>query len=68
MCGWYRSLRRKQMVAEYFDSVDETDWEPRYNIAPTENVGIIRQDGTQPLRKFSLVRWGLIPYWAKDPR
>jgi putative SOS response-associated peptidase YedK len=67
MCGRYRLSRRKQLIAEYFDTVDEIDSEPRYNIAPTQNVGIIRQDRQQPVRKFSLVRWGLIPYWAKDP-
>ena len=67
MCGRYRLSRRKELIAEYFDMVDEIDWEPRYNIAPTQNVGIIRQDRTQPVRKFALVRWGLIPYWAKDP-
>ena len=50
-----------------FEMVDEIDWEPRYNIAPTQNVGIIRQNRTQPVRKFALVRRGLIPYWAKDP-
>ena len=67
MCGRYRLSRRKQLIADYFDTVDEIDWEPRYNIAPTQNVGIIRQDREAPVRKFSLVRWGLIPYWAKDP-
>ncbi len=67
MCGRYRLSRRKQLIAEYFDTVDEIDWEPRYNIAPTQNVGIVRQDREHPIRKFSLVRWGLIPYWAKDP-
>ena len=40
MCGRYRLSRRKQLIAEYFDTVDEIDWEPRYNIAPTQNVGI----------------------------
>jgi putative SOS response-associated peptidase YedK len=41
--------------------------EPRYNIAPSDRVGIIRQDREKPQRHFSLARWGLIPYWAKDP-
>ena len=67
MCGRYRLSRRKELIAGYFDMVDEIDWEPHYNIAPTKNVGIIRQGRTQPVRKFALVRWGLIPYWAKDP-
>ena len=45
----------------------EDDWNPRYNIAPTQNVPIIRQNPKEPVRKMSLVRWGLIPSWAKDP-
>src|ERR1039457_870489 len=67
MCGRYRLSRRKQLIQEYFDTADEVDWEPRYNIAPSQSVGIIRQDRAKPERRFSLARWGLIPYWAKDP-
>ena len=66
MCGRYRLSRRKQMIQEYFDTADEVDWEPRYNVAPSQPVGIVRQDRTKPERHFSLARWGLIPYWAKD--
>ena len=67
MCGRYRLSRRKQLIQEYFATTEEVDWEPRYNIAPSQNVGIIRQDRAKPERHFSLARWGLIPYWAKDP-
>ena len=67
MCARYRLSRRKQLIQEYFDTADEVDWEPRYNIAPSQNVGIIRQDRAKPERHLSLARWGLIPYWAKDP-
>ena len=66
MCGRYRLSRRKQFIQEHFDTSDEVDWEPRYNIAPSQSVGIIRQDRAKPERRFSLARWGLIPYWAKD--
>ena len=58
--------RRKQLVEEYFDSAGEDDWVPRYNIAPTQPVPIIRQNPKEPRRELSLVRWGLIPWWAKD--
>ena len=59
--------RRKQPVAEYFDTVPEdAEWDPRYNIAPTQPVTIIRQHPKEPRRDLSLVRWGLIPSWAKD--
>ena len=44
VCGRYRLSRRKQLVAEYFDAIPgEDDWNPRYNIAPTQPVPIIRQ-------------------------
>ena len=66
MCGRYRLSRRKQLIAEYFDTDNEVDWEPRYNIAPSQPVGIIRQDPSTPERHFSLARWGLIPSWATD--
>jgi putative SOS response-associated peptidase YedK len=67
MCGRYRLSRRKQMIEEYFGTVSgEDDWTPRYNIAPTQPVPIVRQNPKEPRRELSLVRWGLIPSWAKD--
>jgi putative SOS response-associated peptidase YedK len=67
MCGRYRLSRRKQFVEEYFDTVaDAPDWVPRYNIAPTQPVPVIRQHPKEPRRELSLMRWGLIPSWAKD--
>ena len=44
----------------------EEDWSPRYNIAPTQPVPVIRQNPKEPIRELSLMRWGLIPSWAKD--
>ena len=68
MCGRYRLSRRKQLVEEHFDTIsDEPDWTPRYNIAPTQPVPAIRQNPKEPRREMSLMRWGLIPSWAKDP-
>jgi len=66
MCGRYRLSRRKQLIAEYFETDNEVDWEPRYNIAPSQPVGIIRQHPSRAERHFSLARWGLIPSWATD--
>jgi len=66
MCGRYRLARKKEILAETFDSEDGVDWSPRYNVAPGQNVAVIRQDATRPVRSFSLMRWGLIPFWAKD--
>jgi len=67
MCGRYRLSRRKQILAEHFDANPfDDDWEPRYNIAPTQPVPVIRQHAKEPERLLSLMRWGLIPSWAKD--
>src|ERR1017187_9351859 len=52
---------------EYFDCVsDEPDCAPRFNIAPTQPILVIRQHPKEPVRKLSLMRWGLIPSWAGD--
>ena len=67
MCGRYRLSRRKQLVEEYFESAPwDNDWSPRYNIAPTQPVPVIRQSPTEPVRELSLMKWGLIPHWSKD--
>jgi len=66
MCGRYRLTAKERYLAEHFGVDDEIEWEPRYNIAPTQPVVVIRQDRDQPRRTFSLMRWGLIPYWSKD--
>jgi putative SOS response-associated peptidase YedK len=66
MCGRYRLSRRKQIIGEHFDAVSgEEDWTARYNIAPTQPIPVIRQNPKEPVRELSLVRWGLIPSWAK---
>ncbi len=67
MCGRYRLSRRAEILASYFYAEYEgLDWEARYNIAPTQSVPVIRQDPREPVRRASLMRWGLVPYWAKD--
>lgn len=67
MCGRYRLSRRKQLVEEYFDTASgDEDWSPRYNIAPTQPVPVIRQNPRETIRELSLVRWGLGPSWATD--
>ncbi len=39
---------------------------PRYNVAPTQDVGVVRQ-GDDKSNHFDQLRWGLIPSWSKDP-
>ena len=65
MCGRFR-LTRASKLAERFGIEAEDDWVPRYNIAPTQNVEVIRHHQEEPKRFGSQMRWGLIPFWAKD--
>ena len=67
MCGRYRLTAKERYLRDHFGLDEDPPWPPRWNIAPTQQVAIIRQHPTQPRRIFSHVRWGLIPYWAKDP-
>jgi putative SOS response-associated peptidase YedK len=68
MCGRYRLSRRKQLIEEQFDTADwQEDWNPRFNIAPTQQVPVIRQHPKEPIRQLALMKWGLIPAWSKDP-
>jgi putative SOS response-associated peptidase YedK len=42
-------------------------FQPRYNIAPTQDILVIRAEAKSGEREAALLRWGLIPVWAKDP-
>ncbi len=67
MCGRYKLSRRKQIIEEHFDTAEwQDDWSPRYNIAPTQPVPVIRQHPKEPVREISMMKWGLIPSWSKD--
>jgi putative SOS response-associated peptidase YedK len=68
MCGRYRLSRRKEIIEEYFGSAPwDDDWNPRYNIAPTQPVPVVRQHPKEPVRQLSMMTWGLIPHWAHSP-
>jgi putative SOS response-associated peptidase YedK len=66
MCGRYRLGRGREAFKKYFGAEPDADWSPRYNIAPTLPIPVIRQHQKEPRRDLSLMRWGLIPSWAKD--
>ena len=68
MCGRYRLSRRKQIIEEYFGSAPwDDDWNPRFNVAPTQPVPVIRQNSKEPVRQLSSFKWGLIPAWSRNP-
>jgi putative SOS response-associated peptidase YedK len=66
MCGRYALTLPPDAVRQYFGYTDQPNFPPRYNIAPTQPVPVVhRQDG---VRRFTLMRWGFIPGWVKDPK
>ena len=66
MCGRYRLTAKERYLRDHFGLDDDPAWSPRWNIAPTQQVATLRQHRSEPKRIFGLMRWGLVPYWAKD--
>lgn len=66
MCNRYRLTHSERYLAERLQASGEFDDAPRYNIAPTQPVLTVRREHGQKVRRFSTMRWGLIPHWAKD--
>ena len=67
MCGRYTLKTPNPRLQELFGLQDLPHLVPRFNIAPTQSVFAIRASaGVPDLREAVLLRWGLIPFWAKD--
>lgn len=66
MCGRYSLKADQRRVAEHFALATVPPLTPRYNIAPTQSAPIVRVDDSGQ-RRLDLLRWGLVPSWAKDP-
>lgn len=67
MCSRYSLTSPPEAVRAYFRYDNEAVFPPRYNIAPSQPVAIVRNT-ERGGRELALVRWGLIPSWVKDPR
>jgi putative SOS response-associated peptidase YedK len=65
MCGRYTITSVPEAYRALFGYGERPNFPPRYNIAPTQPIPIVRLE--QGERHFALVRWGLIPSWVKDP-
>src|SRR5487761_2132097 len=66
MCGRYTLTSAPEALRALFGYEEQPNFPPRYNIAPTQPIAIVRLvDGK---RQFALVRWGLLPSWVKDPK
>ena len=66
MCGRFAFYSPSEAAAALFGVSSSLEVEPRYNIAPTQYVAAIRND-QEGERELVMLRWGLVPFWAKDP-
>lgn len=64
MCGRFGFITPIEILRNIFKLNRIEEVEPNYNIAPTQNVPVIRE--TADARELVPMRWGLIPFWAKD--
>ena len=65
MCGRFALVAPPAGLVARFSLDACVNFEPRYNIAPTAQVPVIRQS-PEGKRVADLLRWGLIPHWARD--
>src|SRR5262249_2074210 len=65
MCGRFTLTATGDALAELFQLLKPPDWSPRYNIAPTQPIPVIRRQ-VGGGRYCSLLRWGLVPSWARE--
>jgi putative SOS response-associated peptidase YedK len=66
MCGRFAFYSPSEAAVELFGASSSVEIQPRYNIAPTQFIAAIRNDENRE-RELVMLRWGLVPFWAKDP-
>ncbi len=64
MCGRFTQRADAKRLAKAFEVGETPRLEPRYNIAPTQEILAVRNRGEG--REMTLLKWGLVPSWAKD--
>ena len=68
MCGRYDNLIARDAYRGLFKAqrIAQSNFPPRYNIAPTDQIPIVRIDPRDGEREVVMARWGLIPFWMKE--
>lgn len=67
MCGRFAFYSPAEATAALFGVTTHAELAPRYNIAPTQDIAAIRIPESGTGRELVNLRWGLVPFWAKDP-
>jgi putative SOS response-associated peptidase YedK len=69
MCGRFQASRSPAEVARWFKTTGPLpNVQERYNAAPTQDLPVVLRDPASGERRLEALRWGLIPYWAKDAK
>jgi len=66
MCGRYTLSSPSDDIALLFDLQELIPIPPRYNLAPTQEAAVVRVAAPGEPRRLDFLKWGLIPYWAKE--
>ncbi|MGI9329355.1 MAG: SOS response-associated peptidase [Gammaproteobacteria bacterium] len=66
MCGRFAFFSPVEAVRSWFPGAQVPALEPHYNLAPSQSIAVLRDTGDAG-REVALLRWGLVPSWAKDP-
>jgi putative SOS response-associated peptidase YedK len=66
MCGRYVIFSTPEAIRALFRYGEQPNFPPRYNVAPTQPIPIVRLVDGKP--SFALMRWGLLPSWVKEPK
>jgi putative SOS response-associated peptidase YedK len=68
MCGRFDNLIARDAYCGLFKAqrLAQSNFPPRYNIAPTDQIPIVRIDPRDGKREVIMARWGLIPFWMKE--
>lgn len=66
MCGRYVIISTPAAIRALFGYGEQPNFPARYNVAPTQPIPVVRLAGGK--RSFTLMRWGLLPSWVKDPK
>jgi len=70
MCGRFARRSTQEVLADWFGvELEDMPWfAPSYNVAPQSTQPIVRLNRDSGNREFALLRWGLVPFWAKDAK
>ena len=68
MCGRFSLITPLDEVAEHFSLKEQLTLQPRYNIAPCQEILVMRMHTDSRYIVPGMLRWGLIPHWSKDQK